>query len=76
MGTVHRESGFTFHIWPNDHRPPHVHVWKGGEVALINLAPVAVRDPRTMKPKNVSRALEVVQKNSAQLLSEWKAIHG
>ncbi|CAA9312908.1 MAG: hypothetical protein AVDCRST_MAG89-1236 [uncultured Gemmatimonadetes bacterium] len=76
MGTVHRESGFTFRIWPNDHRPPHVHVRKGGEVALINLSPVSVRDRRTMKLRNLGSAVELVHRNAESLLSKWEDLHG
>jgi len=76
MGTVHREPGFTFHIWPNDHRPPHVHVWKGGEVALINLSPVSVRDRRTMKRRNLRNAVVLVHRHAELLLSKWEALHG
>ncbi|MBI4520710.1 MAG: DUF4160 domain-containing protein [Gemmatimonadetes bacterium] len=28
MPTVHRERGFRFQMYPNDHPPPHVHVMK------------------------------------------------
>jgi hypothetical protein len=27
MGIVHREDGFRFGMWSNDHEPPHVHAY-------------------------------------------------
>jgi hypothetical protein len=36
MITVHRAYGFRFVIFPNDHRPPHVHVFgQGGEARIV-----------------------------------------
>lgn len=46
MTTAHRDSGFTFHIWSNDHAPAHVHALKAGELVVIELEPVAVRAVR------------------------------
>jgi hypothetical protein len=76
MGTVHRESGFTFRIWSEDHEPPHVHVWKGGGRARIDLWPVAFRDQRGMKHNDIVRAVAIVQKHRDMMLNEWREIHG
>jgi serine phosphatase RsbU (regulator of sigma subunit) len=35
MPTIIRERGFEVMIYPNDHRPPHVHVWKAGKEARV-----------------------------------------
>jgi hypothetical protein len=36
MVTVHRAYGFRFVIFPNDHSPPHVHVFgQGGEATIV-----------------------------------------
>ncbi|WP_414682917.1 DUF4160 domain-containing protein [Longimicrobium sp.] len=76
MGTVHRESGFTFRIWSEDHEPPHVHVWKGGRQMLINLSPVGVRNRRGMKDNDAMRALAIVQREREKMLRNWREIHG
>jgi hypothetical protein len=34
MVTVHREAGFRFAIYRDDHEPAHVHVLKDGEVIV------------------------------------------
>jgi hypothetical protein len=76
MATVHRENGFEFRIWPNDHTPPHVHAWKAGGKAKIELVDgfgvVKVRD---MKPVDVIRAVRIVIANEAQLIQSWGEIH-
>jgi hypothetical protein len=77
MATVHRESGFEFRIWPNDHTPPHVHAWKAGGMAKIELVGgfgiVKVRD---MKGTDVVRAVRIVMANEEKLMQAWEEIHG
>ena len=44
MVTVHRAHGFRFVIFPNDHSPPHVHVFgQGGEVKIVLEGPGGIR---------------------------------
>jgi hypothetical protein len=44
MITVHRAHGFRFVIFPNDHSPPHVHVFgHGGEAKIVLEGTGAVR---------------------------------
>lgn len=77
MATVHRESGFEFRIWPNDHTPPHVHAWKAGGTAKIELVDgfdvVKVRD---MTPGDVVRAVRIAMENEEKLMQAWEEIHG
>ena len=37
MPTVHKLGALRFVIYPNDHRPAHVHVIGGGQAAVFNL---------------------------------------
>jgi hypothetical protein len=76
MATVHRENGFEFRIWPNDHTPPHVHAWKAGGTAKIELVDgFSVVKVREMKPVDVVRAVRIVIANEAQLIQAWGEIH-
>ena len=44
MVTVHRAHGFRFVIFPNDHNPPHVHVFgQGGEAKIVLEGPDGIR---------------------------------
>jgi hypothetical protein len=76
MATAHREDGFTFRIWSNDHTPPHVHAWQGGEMAIIRILTREVIEVRGMKPPDVVRAVRIVAENEALLLQAWRDIHG
>lgn len=76
MATVHRENGFEFRIWPNDHAPPHVHAWKAGGMAKIELvAGFGLVKVREMKPVDVIRAVRIVIANREKLLQAWEEIH-
>lgn len=76
MATVHRENGFEIRIWPNDHAPPHVHVWKAGGMAKIELVDgFDILKVRDMKPVDVIRAVRIVIANEEKLIHAWGEIH-
>jgi hypothetical protein len=77
MATVHRENGFEFRIWPNDHAPPHVHAWKAGGTAKIELVDgFGVVKVRGMSEMDLVRAVRIVMENVDELLNAWEEIHG
>jgi hypothetical protein len=77
MATVHRENGFGLRIWPNDHSPQHVHAWKAGGMAKIELVDgFGIVKVRTMKPMDVVRAVRIVMANEDTLMQAWEEIHG
>ena len=80
MPTVFRFDGLRVVIYPNDHRPAHVHV-KGatGEAAFILHCPdgpPAVRDSFGFKPPELSRIANELAGALATLCTEWRMIHG
>jgi hypothetical protein len=76
VATVHRENGFEFRIWPNDHSPPHVHAWKAGGMAKIELVDgFDIVKVREMKPVDVVRAVRIVIANEEKLIHAWGEIH-
>ena len=65
-----REGGIRFHVWPNDHPPPHVHVFVEGEEVRINLLTDAFMDePPPGKRRAILRAY---RKHREALLELWK----
>lgn len=62
-------------IYPNDHQPPHVHVWNAGKEATIFLDPVSLRQS-DMKASDTRRALAIVEANRDTLMTSWREIHG
>lgn len=76
MPTIVRQNGFDVMIFTNDHRPAHVHVFKGRAEVVLTLAPVSIRENFRMSKGNVRKALEIVSNNEAALMQAWREIHG
>ena len=76
MPTVHREAGFRFIIYFDDHEPAHVHVWHAGSFAKITVgdagsAPEVV-DPGTMRASKVREALRIVEAHQKRFIAAWR----
>ena len=80
MPTVLRSNGFAVRIYPDDHLPPHVHVFRGGDSVKINLGTAEVRPwiERIvgMSDRDAVAALQLVIAHRAQLRRAWRRIHG
>ncbi len=80
MPTVHREGGFAFKIYVDDHPPPHVHVWYAGEKAKVRIGtednPSRIYEAGSMRPPNLLRAVRIVDGYWRELLDRWEEIHG
>jgi Domain of unknown function (DUF4160) len=80
MSTILRDQGFRIVIYPNDHLPSHVHVFKGSGEVRIDLGDEG-SDPSLMtitgqiSDKDVVKALYLVKENQAKLLAKWREIH-
>ena len=80
MPTVFVAAGFAVRIYPNDHGPPHVHVWRaGGWIALTlpsDRAGVSVLRTRGMKHADMVGAVRIVEENASILWGAWRRFHG
>ena len=80
MAEVLRKHGFIFRIWPNDHPPAHVHVYKAEAEITINVGGAVTapsfRKNRRMTKKNAFTALGIVAENQELFLTKWRKIHG
>lgn len=80
MPTILNINGFRFIIWPADHEPPHVHVFKGKSEAKISIgddneAPCFITIYGLTK-QEARQVLEMTNENQQQLLTAWRNIHG
>jgi hypothetical protein len=80
MVTVFKQDGLSFRIFPNDHFPSHVHVFKAGSEARIEISG-ADGKPHTLTNNGLSRkelakAIALIQENQSLLLQRWSAYHG
>ena len=76
MPTIIKQDGFRVVIWPNDHLPPHVHVFKrDAEVKIALLEPIVFNVEGQISNKDLVKALNLVIEHQIKLLQRWKEIH-
>jgi hypothetical protein len=80
MPTVLRFGNFRVVIYPNDHRPAHVHVIGSGHEAVFELAcptgPVTVRENYGFPRPDIARIEKALLENLCLLCRVWEDIHG
>ena len=80
MPTLLRLDGLRVIIYPNDHRPAHVHVVGNGCEAVFHLqcpgGPPILRESHGFKPHEVARTAGRLALELKTLCSAWREIHG
>jgi hypothetical protein len=80
MPTVLRFDGLRVVIYPNDHRPAHVHVIGRGCEAVFNLnspaGPVELRENYGFAKRELSHVKTMLTKHLPELHRAWEEIHG
>ena len=80
MPTVLRIGGLRVVVYPNDHRPPHVHVIGAGTEAIFVLncpdGPPSLRGSYGFSTAELNRIVEALASALAALCAQWEAIHG
>lgn len=79
MPTVMRFDGLRVVIYPNDHRPAHVHVMGGGHEAVFRLCcpdgPPELRENHGFRPAELTRIHETLTHALAGLCEAWRHWH-
>jgi hypothetical protein len=77
MPTILRVQGFRIMIFPNDHAPAHVHVFKGGATFQVDLKTFTTSNEKgNLSDRDLKLAKLLVRKHSEILREEWERIHG
>jgi len=80
MPTVLRFGRLRVAIYPNDHRPAHVHVLGAGTEAIFILGcpdgPPTLRGSHGFATAELNRIEEALAASLAALCAEWERIHG
>jgi hypothetical protein len=80
MPTVLRFEGLRVVIYPNDHRPAHVHVIGRGCEAVLNLdgptGDVELRENYGFSRREIAHIGNVLTDHLAELGAAWESIHG
>ena len=78
--TVMRLDGLRVVVYPNDHRPAHVHLIGRGREAVFNLncpaGPVELRENYGFPSRELRHILELLTANLEDLCRTWEYIHG
>lgn len=78
MVTVHRAHGFRFVIFPNDHSPPHVHVFgHGAEAKIVLEGPEGIRLDWVagIGRGDLRRVMREARQERERLIAMWRMIH-
>ena len=80
MPTIFRFDGLRVVIYPNDHRPAHIHVMGRGCEAVFNLhcpkGPSELREKYGFSVNELTRIRAALAVNLAAACREWERIHG
>jgi len=80
MPTIGRIDGLRVVIWPNDHRPAHVHVIGPDCEAVFNLGcpngPPELRESYGFRLADLNGITEALTRNLAEYCGRWSEIHG
>ena len=80
MPTVLGLDGLRIAIYPNDHRPAHIHAVGRGCEAVFDLnclaGPIELRENYGFSRREIRRLLGVLTERLNQLCRAWEQIHG
>jgi hypothetical protein len=80
MVTVDRVGGLRVVIYPNDHRPAHVHVISKDCEAFFKLncpeGPPKLRENYNFPASELSKIKAALEERITHLCAEWSRIHG
>jgi len=80
MPTVLRFAGLRAVIYPNDHRPSHVHVIGRGCEAVFRLncpaGPIELRENYGFSSREITPIQNVLAVHIEELCGAWEEIHG
>ncbi|MBK8113109.1 MAG: DUF4160 domain-containing protein [Candidatus Accumulibacter sp.] len=80
MPTIHRFHGLRVVIYPNDHRPAHVHVMGNGLEAVYKLnapdGPPELRENYGFGARELAMIEGELATHLQRLYAEWRTIHG
>jgi hypothetical protein len=77
MPELHRENGFVYYIWSNDHpHPAHIHVEKGSGEADLALETGKVTKNEGFTGNEVRNIQRIFEENSEKIWSGWREFFG
>ena len=70
-----RRHGYDVRMYPGDHDPPHVHVFKGGTQVKINLETMdVIGSRRGFTSREIGHIVRLLRQHESRLLSLWEQL--
>ena len=77
MPTILIIFGLRFFFYANEHLPIHVHLENADGVAKIALEPeIELVENKGIKPKDIKRAMTIVEQYKEEFIEKWNEYHG
>ena len=77
MPTILVIFGLRFYFYADEHLPIHVHLENGDGLAKIELEPeIKLVENKSIKPKDIKRAMSIVEQYKEEFIEKWKEFHG
>ncbi len=76
MPTILNIFGLRFFFYADEHLPIHVHLENSDGLAKIGLGPeIILIENRGIKPKDIKRAMTIVEQYREEFIEQWKKFH-
>ena len=70
-----RQHGYDVRMYPGDHDPPHVHVWKGGRQVKIDLTSMEVISAtHKFNSREIRQMVNLLREHERLLYSVWERL--
>ncbi|MDX1992671.1 MAG: DUF4160 domain-containing protein [bacterium] len=71
------QYGYIVFMFPNDHRPTHIHVYRGEKVARINVEAVKllVIDQYGYRKRDLREIMRLLQPYRMEMIAIWNELH-
>jgi hypothetical protein len=69
-------DGYEFYVYPNDHPPPHVHVYAAAEQARFSLVSIEMLPKAEMARRHAKKASKLIKINLEALKKAWNEQEG
>lgn len=77
MPTLFVIFGLRFYFYSDEHLPIHVHIENGDGKAKINIEPaIEIISNKGIKPKDIKKALLIIEAYKDDIIKKWKEYHG
>jgi len=71
MPTIHREDGFRFFFFSDEHTPEHVHIEKADTYARVELKTLKVTEKYKLNSKELKKLVNIVRANREKFQGAW-----